>query len=135
MLPWLLAVFSPLLAAGLIMAIGPRHGKWLLVLAPLPALGVALFADLDLACNLNGFLLGTRLGFGIFERTFVLLTVLAWAISALFLACGQSRNFTPGFLSMFALTMCGNIGLTVAQDAVSFYTFFALMTFAAYILV
>jgi formate hydrogenlyase subunit 3/multisubunit Na+/H+ antiporter MnhD subunit len=36
---------------------------------------------------------------------------------------------------MFALAMGGNLGLTVAQDAVSFYTFFALMTFAAYPLV
>ena len=137
MLLWLLAVFSPLLAAGLIWLFpgNCRRGKWLLVLASLPALGVASCADLDLACNLNGFLLGTRLGFGFYERTFILPTALAWTLSALFMACGRNAGPSPGFLSMFALSMGGNLGLVAAQDVVSFYTFFALMTFAAYALV
>ena len=135
MLLWLTAVFSPLLVAGLIPVIGSSRGKWVLVLAPLPALGVALFADLDMVCELDTFLLGTRLGFGIFDRTFLLLTVLAWTLSSLFIASSRGKRLTPGFLSMFALTMGGNIGLVAAQDAISFYTFFALMTFAAYALV
>ncbi|MFW6105895.1 MAG: complex I subunit 5 family protein [Desulfovermiculus sp.] len=135
MLLWFTAVFSPLLAAGLIPVIGSRPGRWILVLAPLPALGVALFADLNLVCELDIFLLGTRLGFGHFDRAFVLLTALAWSVSALYIAWGRKKGQTPGFFSMFALTMGGNLGLTAAQDAVSFYTFFALMTFAAYALV
>jgi formate hydrogenlyase subunit 3/multisubunit Na+/H+ antiporter MnhD subunit len=136
MLPWLLAVLSPLLAAGIIPVMpSARQGKWLLVLAPLPALALALFADLHLDCELDTFLLGTHLGFGLFDRTFLLLTALAWSVSALFIACGRGKRLTTGFLSMFALTMGGNIGLTAAQDVVSFYTFFALMTFAAYSLV
>jgi len=137
MLPWLLAVFLPILAAGLILLLpkGSAWSGWILALSPLPALWVSLFADVHLVCELDLFLLGTRLGFGIFDRTFILLTAMAWSISALYIACGQEKSLTPGFLSMFALTMAGNIGLTAAQDAVSFYTFFALMTFAAYSLV
>ncbi len=137
MLPWLLAVSLPILAAGLIpfLPIGSRWPGWILALSPFPALWVSLFADLHLVCELDTVLLGTRLGFGLFDRTFLLLTALAWSVSSLFIACGRGKSLSSGFLSMFALTMGGNIGLVAAQDAVSFYSFFALMTFAAYSLV
>ncbi len=132
---WAGAVFFPLLLAALLFFAPLRRlvfrpGLWL---APLPALLLAVGGhELDPAV-FPSLLLGTSLHFGPFGRVFLLITALLWTASGLY--AGSYLRNDPGqnrFSLFFLLTLCGNLGLTVAQDLASFYTFFALMSFAAY---
>jgi len=47
-------------------------------------------------------------------------------------AAAKQIHYLSRFYFCFLLAMAGNIGITLAADAVSFYSFFALMSFAAY---
>lgn len=135
---WIIAVFFPLLLAAVCALPGPglRTGFRLMPLAPLPALFLAFTGDASSGIELSGFLLKTGLGFGPFGNTFLLFTSLAWFAAALFTALGPPDNLkNRAFCIMFLLTMCGNIGLTASLDAVSFYAFFAFMTFCAFSLI
>ncbi|MGM0646105.1 MAG: complex I subunit 5 family protein [Thermodesulfobacteriota bacterium] len=78
--------------------------------------------------------LGTVLHFGEFGRVFLFLTALLWAASGLFAGgyFSGDRSASNRFSLFFLLTLCGNLGLCLAQDVSSFYAFFALMSFAAY---
>jgi formate hydrogenlyase subunit 3/multisubunit Na+/H+ antiporter MnhD subunit len=63
-----------------------------------------------------------------------LLTALLWIAAGAFAGSyftlkDQART---RFAFFFLCTLCGNLGLTIAQDLASFYVFFALMSFAAY---
>ncbi len=135
---WIAAVFFPLLMAAVCTLPGPglRAGFRLMALAPLPALFLAVTGDLASGTELGNFLLKSSLGFGSFENTFLLLTSLTWFAAALFTAFGPQDSLrSRSFCVMFLLTMCGNLGLVAARDAVSFYAFFALMTFCAFSLI
>lgn len=135
---WSAAIFFPLLMAALCALPGPgsRAGFRLLFLAPLPALLLAVAAEPGSGAELGSFLLKSSLGFGPYGNTFLVLTSLTWFAAALFISLGP-RNSLAGrsFCVMFLLTMCGNLGLAAARDAVSFYFFFALMTFCAFSLI
>lgn len=103
---------------------------------PLPALGLAALTTPDWAIDLPGVLVGVRLGLDATGRLFLFFTALVWLLAGLF-ARGwladdprQSR-----FWAFFLATQAGNLGVCLALDAVSFYVFFALMSFAAYGLV
>ncbi len=135
---WITAVFFPLLIAAVCLVPGPGPGAGfrLMPLAPLPALFLAVTGDASSGTGLGNFLLQSELGFGPFGNTFLLITSLTWLVSALFTSLGpQSTLKSKSFCVMFLLTMCGNLGLVAARDAISFYTFFALMTFCAFSLV
>jgi formate hydrogenlyase subunit 3/multisubunit Na+/H+ antiporter MnhD subunit len=78
-------------------------------------------------------LLGVHLGLDATAQIFLLFTALLWTCAGLFASAYVQRNHTRHlFFAFFLLTMSGNLGLILAQDMVSFYMFFALMTFAAY---
>jgi hydrogenase-4 component B len=133
---WLAAVFFPLLLVALLgvaklCRLVSRHGLWL---APLPALGLALAGSGLEPALLPSLFMETSLYFGPFGRLFLLLTALLWTAAGLF--AGSSFGAGDGgqtrFSVFFLFTLCGNLGLTVAQDLASFYVFFALMSFAAY---
>lgn len=135
---WIFSILSPLLVA-LSLAlpgIGRFSGKFLLPLAPLPALWVALFEPADGGVFLAPLLLGLRLGFGGAGQIFLLFTSVLWLIAGIY-----SRGYLKDdprqarFDGFFLLTMTGNFGLIVARDVPGFYTFFALMTFSAFGLV
>ncbi len=135
---WVLAVFFPLLLAGmcLIARVQEKYGCWPAALAPLPALGLAVFGA-DLApLEVPSFLLGMHFGFGEYGRYFLLLMAIIWTGAGLFSACSMRHDPDRGsYLILFLLAMCGNLGLAVAKDVVTFYAFFSLMTFSAYSLV
>jgi formate hydrogenlyase subunit 3/multisubunit Na+/H+ antiporter MnhD subunit len=82
-------------------------------------------------------LLGTRFGAtDPITRAFLLLTSAVWlaaAVSARSYLAGDPRR--ARFHGFFYASLSGNVGLVLAQDVVSFYLFFGLMTFAAYGLV
>jgi len=132
----LLAVASP----------GSRSGTRARLAAAMPwaAAPGALLVVMSLAGGLRpsagvavpGGLLGLELGLDATGRAFLLLTSLVWAACGVYAhrahADDPHRDWLTGF---FLLTLAGNAGLVVAADAVSFYTFFVIMTFSAWGLV
>lgn len=104
-------------------------------LAPLtllPGLLAAATGSID-ATDLPWLFFGSSLGLNATGRTFLLLAGGLWLAVAL---------FSQGYLQVdprkqrywifFLLTACGNLGLIIAHDLISFYVFFSLMSFAAY---
>jgi len=129
----LLSPVLPLvLAAGLL----PRRWRGLVVrLAPwasLPAL-VAAAVSSGAMMNLPWLLLGGRLGVDHVGQVFLFFTAVLWLVAGIY-----GRNYLAGdprrarFFAFYLLTMSGNLGLIVAQDTLSFYLFFALMSFSSY---
>jgi formate hydrogenlyase subunit 3/multisubunit Na+/H+ antiporter MnhD subunit len=100
----------------------------------LPALALALQAEpatIDLRAP--GLFTSMALGVDTIGRPFLLLTALLWSIVTVH-AVSYVRDdpHRGAFLGFLLVTGTGNIGVTIAQDALSFYLFFAIMTFAAY---
>ncbi|HSJ25234.1 MAG TPA: complex I subunit 5 family protein [Longimicrobiales bacterium] len=109
------------------------------VLAPtlaLPALALGFAGEPALELQVPGLFTSMRLGVDGIGRAFLLLTALLWTCAvwhtASYMRADPRRRAFTGFL---LATGTGNIGLTLVQDTLSFYLFFALMTFAAYGLV
>jgi len=68
--------------------------------------------------------------------TFLLFTSVLWFFSALYgIGYTKSDDKAQRFWILWLLTLSGNLGLLVSADIISFYGFFALMTFAGYGLV
>lgn len=127
-----ISVLLPLLLA---VALLFWHGgfRWI-PWAALPALIAALVLPLDSTISLPWVLLGSVWGVDGTGRIFLLFTALLWLGGGLY-ASGYLRERRRRFGVFFLLAMSGNIGLVVAQELVSFYLFFALMSIASYGLV
>ena len=134
----LLVVLCPLLIASLMAfnasrAIALRFAPW----AALPALILALSVPLTTSLSIPWLMLGTELALmDEFSRTFLVFTSLLWWLAGVY--AGYYFSSSPKiiqFFIFFLMTMTGNLGLILAQEAVSFYMFFALMSFSAYGLV
>ena len=68
--------------------------------------------------------------------TFLLFTSVLWFFSALYgIGYQKADDEAQRFWILWLLTLSGNLGLLVSADIISFYGFFALMTFAGYGLV
>ena len=116
-----------------------RHAVALAPWAAVPALILALTPWLSGAPFPAGqapVLGGLRLGLDSTGHPFLLLTAVLWVAAGAF-----ARSYHAGdgerdsFFVLFLLTMGGNVGLVLAGDILSFYTFFVLMAFAAWGLV
>lgn len=133
----LLAPLLPVLLAGLGAFRGTRRLlPALSVVGPLPALILALLAPEGVSLHLPWLLLGTSLGIDATARAFLLLFALLWIVAswhAAFYLRNDDRRCE--FAIWFLLAMAGNIGTALAQDALSFYAAFAVMSFASYGLV
>ncbi|MDO8890949.1 MAG: complex I subunit 5 family protein [Sulfurimicrobium sp.] len=127
----------PLLLAGLALLpatrlMGIRLAPW----AALPGLAFALAAPGTYTLDLPWLLLGSRFGLDETGRLFLLFTALLWLAAGFY-----ARSYLAGdprrhvFTAFFLVTLSGNLGVCLAQDAASFYFAFAVMTFAAYGLV
>jgi len=113
-----------------------RVGLGLAPLAPLPALGLAVWPTAEVVLDLPAVLLGTRLGLDETGRLFLLFTALTWLAAGLYARAYLAEDARrTRFWAFFLATQAGNLGVCLALDLGSFYTFFALMTFAAYGLV
>ncbi|MGD8542980.1 MAG: hypothetical protein PVI39_11870, partial [Desulfobacteraceae bacterium] len=126
---WLTVVFFPLLPAALLGVAGTRrlvcrHGMWA---APLPALALASAGSGLEPAVVPALFLQSVLHFGSFGQLFLLLTAILWTAAGLFagasFAAEDSRQ--SRFALFFLFSLCGNLGLCVAQDLASFYVFFA----------
>ena len=134
----MVAVFCLPLALG----IGLSTKRWqpaIVRLAPwsaLPALATVIWMPSDEIVSISWILLEMHLAMDPTGRLFLLFTSLLWLLSGIYaqsyLASDPRRE---RFFFFFLLSMSGNFGLIVSQDAVSFYVFFALMSFASYGLV
>lgn len=130
----LILVWSwPLLLASL--AVLPR-ARWLVPLAPLPALVVAIAVPDGTRIPLPWLLLGTELGLDATGRIFLLFSALLWLMAAIYgIGTAGPDRHAGRYRVLFLLAMAGNLGLIVAGDTVSFYLGFTLMGLAAYGLV
>jgi len=126
MLVWLLPLALALLA-------GQRYACWITVIAPLPALLAAAVVPVGSSVSLPWLLLGVELGLDDTGRVFLLFSGLLWLLASLYAAGSLARDHKAmRFRIFFLLAMAGNLGLIVAQDAVSFYLGFTLMGLAVY---
>ena len=138
----LLAAFGvPLLMAALLTLAGARVMVWrLMPFAAVPALALALLAPMSLpvpvTVRLDWLILGAQFGLDAVARVFLGLTAVLWVAAG-----AAARHWlhddpqSTGFGICFLLAMAGNLGLILAQDALSFYSLFAVMSFAAFGLV
>ncbi|KPJ94033.1 MAG: hypothetical protein AMJ53_06045, partial [Gammaproteobacteria bacterium SG8_11] len=130
----LLSLVTPLFMAALVLV---RDYQSVLIrllpLAALPGLMAAFSPPLEQQVIIPWMLMGSRLILDDTARLFLLLTTMLWAAAALYASAYASQiQYRTRFYVSFLLAMAGNIGVTLAGDAASFYTFFALMSFAAY---
>lgn len=137
---WLLPLNAsvPLVLAVVLCIPGTR--RWasrFMIIAPLPALATALLANgyhtPAVTIWLEWLLMGTRLTLDTTGQIFLLLTAIIWLCAALFATKNDAAiRHRLRFNLCFLLAMAGNIAVTIAADLASFYTSFALMSFAAY---
>ena len=125
------AILVPMLLALLEVARPGRVGGWLAT-APLPALLAGVLLATGSGVDAPWLLFGARLGLDDTGRLLLSASAAIWLAAALY-AVGAGMR--PGTRSGFLLAMAGNFGVVLAQDAVSFFTCYALMSFAAYLLV
>ncbi|NVJ19554.1 hypothetical protein HV826_36255 [Myxococcus sp. AM010] len=135
----LVAIFLPLVAAGLAAVRGPRRWSGALAsVAALPALGLALAAGRSpsLEVELPWLLLGARLGLDATSRPFLLATALLWTAAGVYAASYLAEDpRRHRFHALFLAAMSGNLGLVLSLDVISFYTAYAVMGFSTYGLV
>ncbi|SDM18167.1 Formate hydrogenlyase subunit 3/Multisubunit Na+/H+ antiporter, MnhD subunit [Franzmannia pantelleriensis] len=122
-----------------------RVALW--VSAPLPALAVALALP-ESMLTMEWWLLGGDWRLDGTRRALLGFTALLWALAGGYAhgyLSGKARRARHGdpdaerdlqaFVLLWPLTLAGNLMLILAEDIASFYTGFAIMTFAAYGLV
>ena len=109
-------------------AVAVRLAPW----AALPAVIVAAFSPV-FVLELPWLLLGERLGVDELGRVFLFFTAVVWLLAGVFATAylSEDRNGTRFFV-FYLLAMSGNLGLIVAQDVLSFYLFFSLMSLSSY---
>ncbi len=137
LLAFMTAFATPLFLAALLIWPQARALVWrVMPFAPLPALVLAMLANLPLEAQAEWLILGLHFGLDEVSRLFIVFTALLWC------AAGTAARHwmrddarAASFGVLFAMAQAGNLGLLLAQDALSFYAFFALMSFASYGLV
>lgn len=136
-IPFFLTIGLPLVCVPFLLiartrATALRCAPW----GAVPALLLAVFAPLDTGIEVPWMLLGVRFGLDATGRIFLLFTALIWTCAGVY--AGGYLKKDPGivrFFSFYLAAMAGNLGLILAQDLLSFYLFFSLMSFTAYGLV
>ena len=115
--------------------VGERVAPWAATPALLLGLLHALGGDPD-RMTVPLLFTGAEFALDAVAGPFLLLTSLLWLAGGIYAAAYHREDPRSGaFFLFFSLTMAGNLGLVVAADLLTFYLFFALMTFAAYGLV
>lgn len=109
-----------------------RAARSLAPLFLLPGVAVALVGTTE-SIYLPWLFFGSTLGLGDTSRSLLLLTAIVWPAAAIFSQGYLEKDaHKRRYWIFFLLTASGNLGLIIAQDMISFYVFFTLMSFAAY---
>lgn len=126
-LPAAVAVLWPIAGVRpLLQRVAPWAALPALVLALLPTAQGASWATV-------GVMTGLRFEVDGVARAFLVVTAMLWLLVGAFAARYHRHDPEKSrFLGFFVATMAGNLGLVVAADGLTFYLFFAVMTFAAY---
>ncbi|RUO32847.1 complex I subunit 5 family protein [Aliidiomarina sanyensis] len=140
-----LLVLFPLLLALCVRADTARRRGWMLIIAPLPMLLGVLFwycyGQPETFTEVPWLMLGLHWRFDTVLTPILLMSTVLWFAAGLYVwyslrsGTGADEPHIGRYLRCWLLTLTGNLGLLVAADIASFYTLFALMTFAAYGLV
>ena len=107
---------------------------WVAPWTTLPALVLALAGPAAGSVELPDLVLGTTLEVDGVARLLLLVVVLIY-LPALWTTAARRTHHSPLLSAILLLCFLGNAGALLAADAVTFYLFFALMSFAAYGLV
>jgi len=136
---WLLpfsAAFPILLIGLLAFSLFGKHALRLLPLAPLPALAAAVLLPEGAHLLLPNTLLQASWTLDSTGRVFLFFSSLGWLSAGLFSLVYFRKGPHPGsFAIPFLLALSGNLALIGAADAVTFYSGFAVMSFASWGLV
>jgi hydrogenase-4 component B len=133
---WFLTIVLPLLAAifAALVPTGKRGSGLIFLSATIPAIWLGLVEVPGVSAQ--WFLLEGHFSLDTPRRIILLLTGLLWAAAGLFAGSYLKDDARRGEFSFyFGAAMAGNFGLLISAEVASFYTFFALMTFASYGLV
>jgi hydrogenase-4 component B len=125
--PLLLAVLAPL-------CVPARLLRALLPVVALPGCVFALTMTPDFTLSAPWLLLGADWGVRGVRSVFLLMTAALWALGGLY-AAGYVQRRLRSFCVGWGLSLAGNLQLVLATDIVGFYTGFAVMLMAFYILV
>lgn len=134
---YLLATGFPVLSAPLLTVRFLRPACYrLAALTALPSLALAAFAETGHYASIRSLFLTATVCLDGVGKIFLLVSAVVWLVAAIH-STGYMRNADrrPMFYLCFLAAMSGNLTLTVAADAVTFYAAFALMSFASYGLV
>ncbi|MCH8498776.1 MAG: complex I subunit 5 family protein [Marinobacter sp.] len=130
------AVLLPLLLPLLVVLQLPARGlRLVLPWLPVPALVLALSYEAPWALHLPYLLLGASWGLDDVRQLMLLAASLLWLCAGLYASAYIRAEGLRRYSALWGLTLAGNLGLILSLDLASFYTFFALMTFAGYGLV
>jgi hydrogenase-4 component B len=133
---WFLTIVLPLLAAifAALIPAGKRGPGLIFLSATIPAIWLGLVEVPGVSAH--WFLLEGHFSLDTPRRIILLLTGILWATAGLFAGSYLKDDARRGEFSFyFGTAMAGNFGLLISAEVASFYTFFALMTFASYGLV
>lgn len=108
--------------------------RMLLPVVAVPGCVLALIAAPDFALSGPWLLLGAEWGLRGVRSVFLLLTAALWALGGVYTAWYLQRRLRS-FCVGWGLSLVGNLQLVMAADIVGFYTGFAVMSLASYILV
>jgi formate hydrogenlyase subunit 3/multisubunit Na+/H+ antiporter MnhD subunit len=101
--------------------------------ALLPALLTAILTPQASQLQFSWLFLEARLGLDATGEVFLLFSSLLWLLAGAYARAYMSDDQRrTSFLAFYLLTMGGNLGVILAQDMVSFYVFFSLMSFSSY---
>lgn len=105
-------------------------------LAAVPAVAASLLLPTDSELSVAWLLLGSEFAISALDRPFLFAAGLVYLAAGIYLMAPDSvEGRSPGFVALFLMTMAGNLLLICAQDPVSFYLGFTLMSLSAYGLV
>jgi formate hydrogenlyase subunit 3/multisubunit Na+/H+ antiporter MnhD subunit len=112
------------------------HGRQALMAAAIMPAVAAAAIGIAQDVSAPWLFLNAHFGLDVPRQIFLLFTSLLYLTAGLYAgAYLDTHRRQRVFVFLYLLTMSGNVGLILAEDIATFYTFFALMTFAAYGLV
>lgn len=101
--------------------------------AALPALALALWPGPLPTVRVPEIFLGIELGLDAVGKPFLLFSAALWTAAGVSARASMAEDRRRNaFFGLWLLTLTGNIGAILARDALAFYLFFAVLTFAAY---